>query len=171
MSADSKSQSSSQPPLSQLWPGFGSTSNELSNPLEHHQHHPTNQTPATSLSMSLPKHHQQPTNINNNYVNFNQFIMQHNLKSPHETKSPLSSSLDDKFAKVEGQNSKYDDVFSFIQNMEGMYNNNNINAKGSNNNAISGSSNVTNNGGSTNTNHQQQQQTQQLKHQQYNVSL
>ncbi|XP_037820819.1 protein shuttle craft isoform X1 [Lucilia sericata] len=148
MSADSKSQPSNQPPLSQLWPGFGSTSSELNNPME--QLHPQQSAP-TSLSMGKP--HAQQTNINNNYVNFNQFIMQHNLNSPHQTKSPLSSSLEDQFTKVEGnQNSNYEDVFSFIHNIGGLNNNNNN--KGNNNN------------GNKNSNHQQQPQ--QLKHQQYN---
>ncbi|XP_046801031.1 signal transducer and activator of transcription A-like [Lucilia cuprina] len=111
MSADSKSQPSNQPPLSQLWPGFGSTSSELNNPME--QLHP-------------------------------------------QQSAPTSLSMEDQFAKVEGnQNSNYEDVFSFIHNI-GSLNNNNHN-KGNNNN------------GNKNSNHQQQ--TQQLKQQQYNVSL
>lgn len=146
MSTDSKSQSSNQPPLSQLWPGFGSTTSDLSTQLEHHHQPSANQ-------QALGKHPPNQPNNNNNYVNFNQFIMQHNLTSPHQTKP-------EGFGRGEGQNTNYDDVFNFIHNMGNVNNNNNNNAKG-------------NNPGSINSNHHNHQQQHQQHHQQqqYNVSL
>ncbi|XP_037820820.1 protein shuttle craft isoform X2 [Lucilia sericata] len=73
MSADSKSQPSNQPPLSQLWPGFGSTSSELNNPME--QLHPQQSAP-TSLSME-DQFTKVEGNQNSNYEDVFSFI--HNI--------------------------------------------------------------------------------------------
>lgn len=127
MSADSKSQSSSQPPLSQLWPGFGSTTSDLSNPLEHHQ---TNQSSSSVLCSGLEKQQlqlQPNNNNNNNYVNFNQFIRQHNLASTHQNKSPMGTFIEDSFASKESRNTDYEDAFNLIHGIAGLKDNKHTN--------------------------------------------
>ncbi|XP_058986249.1 protein shuttle craft isoform X1 [Musca domestica] len=73
MSADPKSQQT-QPPISQLWPGFGANTSDVSNL--------NNTSTVAKDANGIAGKNQANNNSNNNnrdYVNFNQFIMQHNL--------------------------------------------------------------------------------------------
>lgn len=133
MSSDSKTQSGAQqPPLAQLWPDFGTATSNL-----------TSENPSSTTSLSSINNNK-TTHKNKNYVDFNQFIMQHNLVSPPAS---ATSSTGDKGAapsfeaqKNSNQDSNYNnngDVFSSIYsssfnanqhnfNVSTSYNNNNV---------------------------------------------
>lgn len=73
MSADPKPQQT-QPPISQLWPGFGANTSDVSNL--------NNTSTVAKDANGIAGKNQANNNSNNNnrdYVNFNQFIMQHNF--------------------------------------------------------------------------------------------
>ena len=148
MSTDSKPHSTAQPPLSQLWPGFGTTTSDtiiMGSPLEQQQH----QQQHKSINMTKQQQQlQQQQNNNSNYVNFNQFIMQHNLAPSQQTKPQLTSpSMDSETITVR----EFAEVSDYIHNIGGALNNNN-------------NKSAKDNGNSANTNYRQQQQHQ------YNVS-
>ena len=148
MSTDSKPHSTAQPPLSQLWPGFGTTTSDtiiMGSPQDQQQQQ---QQQHKYINMTkLQQQQQQQQNNNSKYVNFNQFIMQHNLAPPQQTKPQLTSASMDRETSIVNE---FDEVSDYIHNIGGALNNNNRSAKESDN--------------GTNTNYRQQRQ------QQYNVS-
>lgn len=86
MSADSKSQQTSQPPLSQLWPGFGAQTSDINTTLGSTTNFQLASSPSldsSGIDIERGKGQNLHNSNNNNrdYVNFNQFIMQHNLLS------------------------------------------------------------------------------------------
>ncbi|TMW39940.1 hypothetical protein DOY81_014979 [Sarcophaga bullata] len=112
----------------------------MGSPLEQQQQ----QQQHKSINMTKQQQQQQQQqNNNSNYVNFNQFIMQHNLAPPQQTKPQLTSASMDRETIIV---SEFDEVCDYIHNIGGALNNNNKSAK--------------DNDSSTNTNYRQRQQQQ-----------